>query len=148
MRYSHRLSDAVHILAYIDIYHDSDLSSTAIAASVESNPALVRRLMVALRRAGLLATQQGTATPRLARQPAKISLLDVYRSVEEEGNLLHVDDKTNPKCVVGGNIQETLRVAYDEVQRAAEAQMAQITLASLVDDIWTREREKKANGSQ
>lgn len=148
MRYSHRLSDAVHILAYIDIYHDSDLSSTAIAASVESNPALVRRLMVALRRAGLLATQQGTATPRLARQPAKISLLDVYRAVEEEGNLLHVDDKTNPKCVVGGNIQETLRVAYDEVQRAAEAQMAQITLASLVDDIWTREREKQANGSR
>jgi len=148
VRYSHRLSDAVHILAYIDIYHDSDLSSTAIAASVESNPALVRRLMVALRRAGLLATQQGTATPRLARQPVKISLLDVYRAVEEEGNLLHVDDKTNPKCVVGGNIQETLRTAYDEVQRAAEAQMAQITLASLVDDIWTREREKKTSGSR
>jgi len=148
VRYSHRLSDAVHILAYIDIYHDSDLSSTAIAASVESNPALVRRLMVALRRAGLLATQQGTAAPRLARQPAKISLLDVYQAVEEEGNLLHVDDKTNPKCVVGGNIQETLRVAYDEVQRAAETQMAQITLASLVDDIWTREREKKANGNR
>lgn len=148
MRYSHRLSDAIHILAYIDIYHDSDLSSTAIAASVESNPALVRRLMVALRRAGLLATQQGTATPRLARQPAKISLLDVYQAVEEEGNLLHVDDKTNPKCVVGGNIQETLRVAYDEVQRAAETQMAQITLASLVDDIWTREREKTANGNR
>ncbi|MFC6259400.1 Rrf2 family transcriptional regulator [Levilactobacillus fujinensis] len=143
MRYSHRLSDAVHILAYIDIYHESDLSSVAIAASVESNPALVRRLMVALRRAGLLTTQQGTATPRLARDPDTISLLDVYHAVEEDGKLLHVDDKTNPKCIVGGNIQATLRGAYDDVQRAAEAKMVQISLASLINDIWTREREKR-----
>ncbi|WP_143462508.1 Rrf2 family transcriptional regulator [Levilactobacillus enshiensis] len=144
MRYSHRLSDAVHVLAYIDIYHDGNLSSTAIAASVESNPALVRRLMVALRRAGLLTTQQGTAQPRLTRDPAAISLLDVYQAVEEDGRLLHVDDKTNLQCIVGRNIQETLRTAYDEVQQAAEAKMARITLASLIKTIWTREHEKRA----
>lgn len=144
MRYSHRLSDAVHILAYVDIYHDSDLSSTAIAASVESNPALVRRLMSALRRADLLTTQQGTAQPRLTREPATISLLDIYRAVEESGNLLHVDDKTNPQCIVGGNIQETLRGAYSQVQRAAENQMAQISLADLITEIWTREKQRES----
>lgn len=146
VRYSHKLSDAVHILAYIDIYHDSDLSSTAIAASVESNPALVRRLMGALRRGGLLATQQGSATPKLSRTPATITLLDVYRAVEDDGNLLHVDDKTNPRCIVGGNIQETLREAYAEVQTAAEKQMAQMTLAKLIDDILAREQAKKLRG--
>lgn len=144
MRYSHRLSDAVHILAYVDIYHDSDLSSTVIAASVESNPALVRRLMSALRRADLLTTQQGTAQPRLTREPATISLLDIYRAVEEDGNLLHVDDKTNPQCIVGGNIQETLRGAYSQVQRAAENQMAQISLADLITEIWTREKQRES----
>lgn len=144
MRYSHRLSDAVHILAYVDIYHDSDLSSTAIAASVESNPALVRRLMSALRRADLLTTQQGTAQPRLTREPATISLLDIYRAVEEDGNLLHVDDKTNPQCIVGGNIQETLRGAYSQVQRAAENQMTQISLADLITEIWTREKQRES----
>lgn len=146
VRYSHKLSDAVHILAYIDIYHDSDLSSTAIAASVESNPALVRRLMGALRRGGLLATQQGSATPKLSRIPATITLLDVYRAVEDDGNLLHVDDKTNPRCIVGGNIQETLRAAYAEVQTAAETQMAQISLAQLIGDILAREKTKKLQG--
>lgn len=143
VRYSHKLSDAVHILAYIDICHDGDLSSTAIAASVESNPALVRRLMVALRRGGLLATQQGSATPKLARKPAAITLFDIYRAVEDDGNLLHVDDKTNPHCIVGGNIQDTLRVAYAEVQSAAENQMKTITLAWLIGDILTRERAKQ-----
>ncbi len=143
VRYSHKLSDAVHILAYIDICHDGDLSSTAIAASVESNPALVRRLMGALRRGGLLATQQGSATPKLARQPAAITLFDIYQAVEGDGNLLHVDDKTNPHCIVGGNIQDTLRVAYAEVQSAAETQMKAITLARLIGDILTRERAKQ-----
>lgn len=143
MRYSHKLSDAVHILAYIEIYHEGDLSSTAIAQSIESNPGLVRRLMAALRSAGLLATQQGTATPTLTRAPAAISLLDIYRAVEPDATLLHVDDKTNPQCIVGGNIQDTLRAAYDQVQRAAEDQLAVITLASLIADIWHRQHEKE-----
>ena len=144
MRYSHRLSDAVHILAYVEIYRDGDLSSQAIAASVESNPALVRRLMGALRQAGLLATQRGSAQPHLLRDPATMSLLDIYRAVEPDGDLLHVDDRTNPQCIVGGNIQETLRDAYQQVQRAAENQMAQITLAELISEIQVRER-KRAN---
>ncbi|GEO70638.1 Rrf2 family transcriptional regulator [Levilactobacillus acidifarinae] len=144
MRYSHKLSDAVHILAYIEIYHDDSLSSTAIAASVESNPALVRRLMVALRQAHLLTTQQGTSQPRLTRSPSDVTLLDIYRAVEDEPNLLHVDDKTNPLCIVGGNIQATLREAYQEVQHAAETQMAQITLERLITQIWTRQRQREA----
>jgi len=142
VRYSHKLSDAVHILAYISICQDSDLSSATIAASVESNPALVRRLMGALRRGGLLATQQGSATPKLSREPAAITLLAIYQAVEDDGNLLHVDDKTNPNCVVGGNIQDTLREAYAEVQTAAEAQMKEITLARLIGDILAREQAK------
>lgn len=142
MRYSHRLSDAVHILAYIEIYRTGDLSSTAIAQSVESNPGLVRRLMAALRSAGLLATQQGTATPALTRDPAYISLLDIYHAVEPDTPLLHVDDRTNPQCIVGGNIQETLRVAYASVQAAAEQQLATISLASLIADIQQRQRHK------
>lgn len=144
MRYSHKLSDAVHILAYIEVYHDGDLSSQAIAASVESNPALIRRLMVALRQAGLLTTQQGAAQPRLTREPGLISLLDIYRAVRVEGSLLHIDDKTNPQCIVGGNIQETLRGAYQQVQRAAENQMAQIKLSELIAEIWTRERQRES----
>ena len=102
----------------------------------------VRRLMGALRQAGLLATQRGSAQPHLLRDPATMSLLDIYRAVEPDGDLLHVDDRTNPQCIVGGNIQETLRGAYQQVQRAAENQMAQITLAELISEIQVRERKR------
>lgn len=144
MRYSHKLSDAVHILAYINIYHGTDLASATIATSVMANPAMVRRLMGDLRRAGLLVTQPGAAQPRLARDPKTITLLDIYQALSDEGPLLHIDDETNPACIVGGNIQATLTAAYQRVQRAAEAAMAEQTLADLIAGILTREHAKAA----
>lgn len=67
MRFSNKLSDAVHILSYIDIYSDGDLSSQAIADSIGSNPSVVRRLMSRLTKAGLLQTRPGIVAPALAK---------------------------------------------------------------------------------
>ncbi|MCI2032863.1 MAG: Rrf2 family transcriptional regulator [Lactobacillus sp.] len=142
MKFSHKLSDGVHILAYVDIMHEGDLSSTAIAASIESNPSLVRRLMAKLVKAGLLTSQPGAVAPALGREPAAISLLDVYRAVEDNQALLHVDEKTNPRCVIGGNIQDTLNAVYANVQATAEAEMARVSLADIVADILARDAKK------
>jgi DNA-binding IscR family transcriptional regulator len=142
MKYSHKLSDAVHILAYIDILPDTDLSSSAIAASVDSNPSLIRRLMSLLVQAGLLKTSPGKIDPKLARSADDISLLDIYLAIEDDPQLLHVDDKTNMQCIVGGNIQATLNQAYRQVQEAAQKQMAAISLQSLIDDILVRDQTK------
>ncbi|WP_461225325.1 Rrf2 family transcriptional regulator [Lacticaseibacillus suihuaensis] len=143
MKYSHKLSDAVHILAYIQIYAGTDLSSTAIARSVEANPSAVRQLMAKLVKAGLLNSQPGKVAPTLAKPAAAITLLDVYRAVEGQPDLLHIDPKTNPLCRVGGNIQDTLTSLYASVQRDAEASMATHTLAEIIADLLKREAEKK-----
>lgn len=69
MKYSHRLSDAVHILTYIgatEIVED-DLSSRAIAGSINSNPSLVRRLMSSLKNAGLISSEPGRAAVSLSK---------------------------------------------------------------------------------
>ena len=142
MKYSHRLSDAVHILAFILIYKGGDLSSGAIAASIESNPSMVRRLMARLSKSGLLISRPGLVAPKLGRPAAEITLLDIYRSIEDNQVLLHVDQKTNPLCTVGANIQATLNVVYDEVQQAAEAKMATVTLQAIVADILRRQSQK------
>ena len=42
MKYSTRLSDAVHILAFIALYPDCDLTSNKLAESIQTNPAYVR----------------------------------------------------------------------------------------------------------
>ena len=45
MKYSTRLSDAVHILAFIALYPDCDLTSNKLAESIQTNPAYVRQLI-------------------------------------------------------------------------------------------------------
>ena len=104
MKYPTRLSDAVHILAFIALYPDCDLTSNKLAESVQTNPAYVRQLMSALRKGGLLVSVKGHPRPALAREPEKITLLDAYRAVEGNKPLLHQDIHTNPACGVGVNI--------------------------------------------
>lgn len=136
MKYSHRFSDAIHILTYIgasDIVED-DLSSRAIAVSINSNPSLVRRLMSSLKTAGLITSVPGKAEVALSRPQSEITLLDVYRAIEEP-DLIHVDEETNQRCPVGANIQQALHKAYDQVQQQAEQQLNAITLQDVVNDV-------------
>ena len=133
MKYPTRLSDAVHILAFIALYQDCDLTSNKLAESVQTNPAYVRQLMSALRKGGLLISVKGHPRPALAREPEKITLLDVYRAVEGNKPLLHQDIHTNPACGVGMNIQLVLRDCYDLVQARAEEAMRSITLQEILN---------------
>lgn len=135
MKFSHKLSDAVHLLAYIEIFPDDDLSSRAIARSIVTNPSMVRSLMMDLRKAGLLKTKQGSAEPELAKKPEEISLYDIFAAVDMDHHLLHVDEDTEQKCLVGGNIQTSLAKAYAEVEEAAFAKMREISLQEIVDQI-------------
>lgn len=143
LKFSSKLSDGVHILTYVDICKDGDLSSAAIASSIESNPSLVRRMMSRLKKAGLLQSAPGKVAPKLSRKPSEITLLDVYRAIEDNQNLLHVDEKTNPKCIVGGNIQDTLREVYQKVQNDAEESMSQVSLQDIIDGILLNNKKKK-----
>lgn len=135
MKYSYKLSDAVHLLSYLYIYQNGDLSSKVIANSIEANPSVVRSLMSSLRKAGLIISQQGVAGAKLAKDPAQINLLEIYQAIDTNHNLLHVDPKTNPKCIVGGHIQATLNKVYGKIQQNAEEQMQAITLQAIIDDI-------------
>lgn len=143
MKFSYKLSDAIHILAYIVIYGNGDLSSRAIAASVESNASVIRGLMGDLTKAGLISTVSGSAKPRLARNPGDITVLDIYKAVNMNHNLLHIDPKTNPMCIVGGNIQDTLGNFYTEIEETAYAKMNELSLKDIIDDIQVRQSSKE-----
>lgn len=141
MKYSTRLSDAIHILVLIEINELGSLSSAAIANSIRTNPGFVRQLMMALRKGQILNSVQGHAKPSLTRSPEKITILDIYKAVEGDKPLLHMDTHTNPECGTGINIQLSLQHFYDEIQKATENHMAQITL----HDIIMRYRELLSN---
>ncbi|MGQ2286933.1 Rrf2 family transcriptional regulator [Leuconostoc suionicum] len=138
MKFSYKLSDGIHILTFLSIYKDDDLSSKKIADSIGSNASVVRGLMVDLREAGLITTHQGSATPLLSKKTTHISIYDVYIAISMDHNLLHIDPKTNPDCIVGGNIQSTLNEIYEDVEMNAYNRMKQITIANVIDGILTR----------
>lgn len=133
MKFSTRVSDAVHILAFIALNRNEALTSQRIAESIRTNPGCVRQLMVSLRRYGIMTSVQGHARPALSRAPADISLLDIYRAVEGGKPLLHLDTHTNPECGVGVNIQLALQDYFDKVQNRAEDEMSRITLQGVLD---------------
>lgn len=132
MKYSTKLSDAVHIMAFIEINQDFDLSSTAIATSIQTNPAFVRQIMMKLRKAGLMSSVTGHAKPSLAKPAEQITLLEIYKAVEGDKPLLHLDTHTNPECGVGVNIQLALLDYYQEIQKMAEERMNQISLQDII----------------
>ncbi len=138
MKYSTKLSDAVHILTFIALSADQPLSSTEISVSIQTNPAYVRQLMAKLKAASLIQSTRGQAKPTLSRAAQDISLLDVYHAVEGDKPLLHLDTHTNPDCGVGVNIQYALADYYARVQDTAEQEMQQITLHDIIVSYYNR----------
>lgn len=143
MKISTRFSDSIHILAFISIYQGKiPLTSDNIANSVETSPVVVRRIMSQLKKAGLITTVHGAVDPKLAKDPADISLYDVFLAIEHDQHLFTVDDKTNPQCIVGGNIQDTLRYYYEQVETSAKAKLARISLEDIIDSIIVKQAQK------
>ena len=82
MKISTRFSDSIHILAFINIYQGIiPLTSNNIASSIETSPVVVRRLMSALNKAGLINTVHGAADPALAKSPENIPLYDIFLAI-------------------------------------------------------------------
>lgn len=144
MKYSARLSDAVHILAFILENKNEKLTSADIAVSIQTNPSYIRQLMAQLKKADLLITQQGQARPMLGKSPQEITLLMIYRAVEGEKPLLHLDTHTNPACGVGVHIQLSLAEYYQRIQQKAEQEMDAITLADIMETFHQKIKKSTA----
>ena len=100
MKYSTKLSDALHILAFLNMGAGQRITSARIAESVKTNPAYIRQLMAVLKNASLISNIQGQANACLTKPADEITMLDIYRAAEGEKPLLHLDIDTNPECGV------------------------------------------------
>lgn len=133
--YSTKLSDAIHILSYIYIFKDEDLSSQTISKSIKTNPSVVRRLMSKLKASKLIQTETGKAKPTLTRDPSEITFYHIYRSVEENPIIFHTNPDTNMDCPEGAVIQEVLETHYQSLQQRMEAELSQHTLSEVIVEV-------------
>lgn len=132
MNTSSRFAYAVHVLALLSLQQGEPLSSEIIAGSVNTNPALIRRLLSMLAQAGLTTSQLGAGGGALlARAPGAIRLVDVYRAVDEPRLFGLHREAPNPACLVGRHIQQVLVGIVDDAQQAMEASLGARTLADV-----------------
>lgn len=138
MQISSRFTIAVHIFSCIKTFeNDRKVTSDLLAASVEVNPVVIRRILLQLKAAGLVHVQRGTGGTTVARPLGEITLLDIYKAVEciEDGELFHFHENPNMECPVGRNIHNVLDGKLERVQNAMEREMESITLADIVQDL-------------
>ncbi|MBB3259529.1 Rrf2 family protein [Paraburkholderia bannensis] len=148
MNTSSRFAFAVHVLALLALQEGAPLSSEMIAGSVNTNPALIRRLLTMLANAGLTSSQLGAGGGALlAREPQAINLLDIYRAVDDAQLFAMHREEPNPACMVGRHIQVALRGIIDDAQRAMEASLAARTLDQVVDEMRHSERKLERSKS-
>ncbi|MDE5052713.1 Rrf2 family transcriptional regulator [Niallia taxi] len=142
MSISSRFAVGIHILTLIEINKTSVNTSEYLAGSVNTNAAVIRKIMGMLKSAGLVNIRPGIAGAQLAKDLSEITLFDVYKAVNvvQEKELFSFHDHPNPDCPVGRNIQDTVLPIFSIAQSAMEKALSNVTLADIVNDILEKEK--------
>lgn len=141
MSISSRFSVGIHILALIEINKNGTSTSEFLAGSVNTNPAVIRKIIGMLKGAGLVKVQPGIAGAELAKNLSDITLFDVYKAVNvvQEKELFSVHDNPNPDCPVGRNIQGAIIPMFEAAQTALEKSLGNVSVEDVVNDIIKKE---------
>jgi DNA-binding IscR family transcriptional regulator len=127
---------AVHVLAVL-AYKDGDrVTSEFLARSVNTNPVVIRRLLLALQHARLVETRKGAGFgSRLSRSAARINLGEVFRAVEQDEAFCLPPKRPNPACPVGHCIQAELERIFGSALKALEQDLTRTTLTDVLKTV-------------
>jgi DNA-binding IscR family transcriptional regulator len=135
---SQRFPVAAHALAYLahaGAYGPGQaVSSVALAASMPTNPVVVRRVTAMLAKAGLIGSRPGVRGGAwLLARPEAITLDRVLRAV---GGCAHLGcpPPGAKGCPIGERIPEAVGRAIAAADRAAAERLSRITVADLLDE--------------
>ena len=132
---------AVHTLLAIHRFNGQvKTTSEFIAGSVNVNPVVIRRILQMLKGAGIVEVKAGSGGAEICKDPARITLLDIFKAVDcLYGELFHFHEKPNEYCPVGRNVHKVLDVYLDNAQKAMENELKKTTLKELFDRLGDME---------
>ena len=137
MQLSMKCSVAVHCLIFI---HQASgvakVTSALLAQSTGVNPVVIRNILSALKKAGLITVARGTGGAALCRTPDQITLYQIYSALEPDGlsSLIGIHACGQRPCPVARNIQKVLEGPYRKIEASIRETMEGITLASMLDE--------------
>ena len=133
-----QFSIAVHMMAGLGARarRGETAPSRLLADSVNACPSFVRRVMSKLSKAGLVRTTTGkSGTCALAREPRKISLLDIYRAVEAPKAFAIHHYPAQENCAVSCAFKPALQKVLDRTQDSMEKSLGKTTLADMLKEM-------------
>ncbi len=133
---SQRFPVAAHTLAYLAhknaFSREQAVSSSVLAASIPTNPVVIRRMTTQLAKAGLLATCSGVAGGAwLLRKPETIKLDEVLRAVNGCAHLGSAPVGAKG-CPVSQAIPRAVNDAMQLANAAASQSLSKVTVADLL----------------
>lgn len=147
MQLSMKCSVAVHCLIFI---HEAEgvakVTSGLLAQSTGVNPVVIRNILSALKKAGIITVHRGTGGAELCRKPEEVTLYQIYSALEPDGlsSLIGIHACSQRPCPVAQNIQAVLAGPYRKIEDAIRAAMEEITLADMLNDFHRRMAENPA----
>ena len=134
---SSRFIVAVHAMSVLARFQgQGPVCSALVAQSVHTNPVVIRRLMTELERAHLVRSVAGRSGGfELNRDPASITLADVYFAVEDESVFrMH---KTDPQsaCPVAAQLGHILSVPLKAAECALHTSLAKTSIRDVATAI-------------
>ncbi len=125
-----RFSVAVHVLILIS-ESPEPMDSEKMARSVGTNASYIRKILGALKKAGIVSSHRGVAGFSLLSPPEELTLLRVYQAVTEEPgcHLLDIHQNASDECAVGRHIGPVLTGMFGQAERAFNRALSEQTLA-------------------
>jgi Rrf2 family protein len=142
-----RLTVATHILAWMALVArrtPDPVTSDRIAASVNTNPVVIRRTLGLLSKGGLVESYRGVnAGWRLTRSADAINLLDVFNALEEGARFALHPSKPSQACPIGRGIGSTLSHVYDSIDDGVRKTLSATTIEAVLIDTLASQPSRK-----
>ncbi len=131
-----QFSIAVHLMIALGFELGEQATSGELAASINTSPSFVRRILAKLSKGGLVSTTTGkTGACVLARKPEEISLLEIYQAVDAPKTFAIHDYPVQDSCRVSCNIESVMLKVLMKAQNAFEGNLAETNLAEIIAEI-------------
>ncbi|WP_093154986.1 RrF2 family transcriptional regulator [Saccharopolyspora antimicrobica] len=144
-----RFSRALTLMLYLAVAGERGteaLSSAQLADILDTNPSLVRKLLVPLVDAGLVVCAKGRAGgARLGRPAEEITLAEIYRCAIGDKPLWACSPSGARVCMVTANVSEYFAALTAEAERAVLASLGDRTLADSVRELRRLDENKPSS---
>lgn len=127
-----RLSGTLHALLHM-AQVEQPLTSEVLARSMGTNPAVFRRTMAGLRRAGYVTSGKGHGGGwQLARPLEQITLLAVYEALDQPSLFAMGSRDRHSDCMIEKNVNKVLAETLLRAESLLLEQFGQVTLDQLL----------------